>query len=109
MLPRPRKKSRRLQNLPPEELSEALRSRIDARLHITLPHPSALARLSPDLRRAALATLGLEDERRVSLREWLTLEKVREELGLELGAMAVFGDERGPQLLDALELHDAGI
>lgn len=96
-------------NLPPEDLSLALRSRIEARLHITVPHPSALARLSPDLRRAAEATLGLEDERRVSLREWLNLERVRGELGLELGAVAVFGDERGPQLLDALELHEAGI
>jgi MoxR-like ATPase len=95
-------------NLPPEDLSDALRSRVDARLHILMPHPSALARLSPDLRRAAEATLGLEDERRVSLREWLTLERVRSELGLELGAIAVFGDERGPQLLDALELHEAG-
>ena len=96
-------------NLPPEDLPEALRSRVNARLHITHPHPSALARLSPGIRRAAEATLGLEEERRVSLREWLTLEDARHELGLELAAIAVFGDERGPQLLDALELGEAEV
>ena len=96
-------------NLPPEDLPEALRSRVNARLHITHPHPSALARLSPAIRRAAEATLGLEEERRVSLREWLTLEDARHELGLELAAIAVFGDERGPQLLDALELGEAEV
>jgi MoxR-like ATPase len=94
-------------NLPPEELPEALRSRINARLHILRPHPSALARLSPDLRRAAEATFDLEEARRVSLREWLALEEARHELGLEEAAIAVFGDERGPQLLDALELGAA--
>lgn len=91
-------------NLPPEELPEALRSRFQARLHILQPHPTALARLSPDLRRAALLGFDLEESRRVSLREWLILEEARHELGLETAAIAVFGDERGPQLLDALEL-----
>jgi MoxR-like ATPase len=91
-------------NQPPEDLPEALRSRINARLHILRPHPSALARLSPEIRRAAEATFDLEEARRVSLREWLMLEAARHELGLDEAAIAVFGDERGPQLLDALEL-----
>ena len=95
-------------NLAPEELPEALRSRFQARLHITRPHPSALARLSPAIRHAAELCFELEDERRVSLREWLTLEQARHELGLEIAAVAVFGEERGPQLLDALQLNAAG-
>jgi MoxR-like ATPase len=81
-------------NLPPEELPEALRSRFQARL-------------SPPIRRAAELCFDLEEERRVSLREWLTLEEARHDLGLELAAVAVFGDERAPLLLDALDLNAA--
>ena len=91
-------------NRPPEELPEALRSRIQARLHVTRPHPSAMARLSPAIRHAAELGFDLEESRRVSLREWLILEEARHELGLETAATAVFGDERGPQIVDALEL-----
>ncbi|MEM7410155.1 MAG: AAA family ATPase [Myxococcota bacterium] len=94
-------------NLSPEELPEALRSRIQARLHIRKPHPAALARLSPDLRAAAEVGFDLEEERRISLREWLALEEARPLLGLQDAAVAVFGDERGPQLLDALALGEA--
>jgi MoxR-like ATPase len=95
-------------NEAPEALPEALRDRFDARLEIREPHAAALAQLSPLIREVALRGLTLEAERRVSLRSWIVLERVRAELGLEDACCAVFGPERGAQIHDALLLAAAG-
>lgn len=89
-------------NEPPHALPPALRDRFDCVIEIDAPHPDALARLSPPVRRAALQTFDLEPERAVSLRSWLTLEVLKEELGLRDACIAVFGAERGRHVHEAM-------
>jgi hypothetical protein len=91
-------------NLPPDGLPPALRDRFDSLLEIAEPHPSALARLSEPLREAARRSFSLGEDRRVSVRSWLTLDRVRHVLGLEAACLVVFGAERGSQIVDALVL-----
>jgi len=91
-------------NLPPEDLPPALRDRFDAVLEIKEPHPRALERLEPRLREAARRTVGLEADRRISLRGWLAVQKLVPDLGLKLACVAVFGSARGPQVHDAILL-----
>jgi nitric oxide reductase NorQ protein len=91
-------------NLAPDGLPPALRDRFDSLLEISEPHPSALARLSEPLREAARRSFALGDDRRVSVRSWLTLDRVRHMLGLEAACLAVFGAQRGSQIFDALVL-----
>jgi hypothetical protein len=73
-------------------------------LEIREPHPEALALLSDPLREAARRTFALEPERRVSLRGWLVLERLRLEFGLALACLVLFGAERGSQIHDAIVL-----
>ena len=91
-------------NCAPDALPPALQDRFDALLEVTEPHPNALARLSAPLREAARRSFSLGDERRVSVRAWLTLDRVRGELGLVDACTVVFGAERGSQIFDALAL-----
>ena len=94
-------------NSPPDDLPPALRDRFDVTLEVKEPHPEALQALSEPLREAARRSLGLEAERRVSLRRWLVLDRLRHELGLAEASLAVLGVERGPQILDAIQLAGA--
>jgi MoxR-like ATPase len=91
-------------NEPPDGLPPALRDRFDAILEVGDPHPAALAGLSEGLREIARRSLGLDDERRVSVRSWRTLDRVRHELGLRDACTVVFGAGRGSQIFDALAL-----
>ncbi len=91
-------------NLSPDGLPAALQDRFDATLEINEPHPSALARLSDALREVARRSFALDDERRLSVRRWLTLDRLRHDLGLEDACLVVFGAERGSQVFDALAL-----
>lgn len=93
-------------NAPPDELPPALRDRFDAVLEIQEPHPEALERLSPTLREVARRSFALEDERRISLRGWLVLDRLRERLGLGEACLVVFGAERGSQIHDAVVLAE---
>jgi MoxR-like ATPase len=95
-------------NRPPEELPEALQDRFAAELEVLEPHPEALARLSPDLQEAALRCFALDDERRVSLRAWLTIDEIRDEFGLRESCLISFGPERGSQIFDAMQLGSGG-
>ncbi len=91
-------------NQPPESLPPALRDRFECRIEITEAHPDALARLRPALREAALRSVHLEEERRVSLRGWLVLQRLLGSFELEEACLLVFGAERGSQIFDALVL-----
>jgi MoxR-like ATPase len=95
-------------NLGPESLSPALRDRFDAMLHLTSPHPEGLARLSEPLRQVALRSFELPEERAVSLRQWLVLEKLQHEFGLPRACASVFGPERGARMHDAIVLATRG-
>jgi MoxR-like ATPase len=89
-------------NLPPERLPEALRDRFQCVLEITRPHPDALAGLSPPVRRAAEASLAVDDDRRVSARGWRILDALIPLFGLETACRLVFGLERGTMIHDAI-------
>lgn len=91
-------------NAAPSELPPALRDRFDVTLEVTDPHPEALAALEEPFRSGAQRTFALEEERRISLRGWLSLQGLSRELGLETACVAVFGRERGAQVLDGLVL-----
>jgi MoxR-like ATPase len=94
-------------NLPPSQLPEPLRDRFKSILHVTRPHPDALARLPEDLREAALRTFDLESERMVSLRGWLSVLEFEPEFGREQACRVVFGRERGQQIYNATLLGQA--
>jgi MoxR-like ATPase len=91
-------------NCAPDGLPAALQDRFDALLGVSEPHPDAFARLSPALREPARRSFSLGEDRRVSVRAWLTLDAVRGELGLRDACTVVFGAERGSQIFDALSL-----
>ncbi|MAG34495.1 MAG: hypothetical protein CL908_26790 [Deltaproteobacteria bacterium] len=94
-------------NLPLDQLPEALRDRFKSVMHIDRPHPDALCRLRPDLRAAALRTFDLESDRAVSIRGWLAVQEFEEEFGAEGAFRAVFGRERGDQIFKATLLGTA--
>ncbi len=91
-------------NEPPDALPAALRDRFDAFLEVREPHPEALETLSEPLREVARRGFALEDERRISLRGWLILDRLRHTLGLANACLVVFGAERGSQIHDAIVL-----
>jgi MoxR-like ATPase len=94
-------------NLPPEDLPEALRDRFDVILHVSEPHPAALAQLDERLRGPALRSFALEPERRVSLRGWLSVQRLMHEFGLKVACLAVFGPARGAWIYTSLILGEA--
>lgn len=95
------------ENRPPTELPAALRDRFDVVLEINEPHPHALEALSPPLREAARRSFSLDEERRMSVRPFLVLDRLQHEVGLEDACTAVFGPQRGSQIYDALVLAGA--
>lgn len=94
-------------NLPPEDLPEALRDRFDSILEVREPHPAALEQLDPRLRAAAIRSFSLEADRRISLRGWFSVQRLIPEFGLRGACMAVFGPARGALVHDSLILGEA--
>ena len=94
-------------NLPPDDLPAALRDRFDALLEIREPHPNALAQLWEPLREAALRSLELDGERRVSLRALIAIDRARHVFGLRYACMIVLAAARGSLFHDALRLAGA--
>lgn len=87
-----------------EQLPEALQDRFVARVHLLEPPDEALARLRPEFRVLAEAGLSIPDDRRISLRAWLALELLEPLFGLEDACAAIFEDERGAMIHDAIRL-----
>ena len=94
-------------NLPPEDLPEALRDRFDCIIEVREPHPAALARLDERLRGPALRSLMLEADRRISLRGWFSVQRLMPEFGVKGACLAVFGPARGAQIHDGILLGEA--
>lgn len=94
-------------NLPPEDLPEALRDRFDTILEVREPHPAAVAKLDERLRGPALRSFTLESDRRISLRGWFSVQRLMPEFGLRGACLAVFGPARGAHVHDALILGEA--
>jgi MoxR-like ATPase len=91
-------------NNPPDQLPEPLQDRFVVLLHVTEPHPDALAGLPEHLREAAAATLQLTDNRRISARGWTNLAMLEGEFGLEEACLLAFGPARGQMVFDALSV-----
>lgn len=86
------------------DLPEALRDRFPVHLEITTPAPGAIASLPEDLRDVARDSGSLiEDGRRVSVRAWKEFAILRESLGVDMAAYAIFGI-RAKDVLEALAL-----
>jgi len=88
------------------ELPTALADRFPVSIRINQPHPSALKRLSPDLRELAIRSADA-GERRISLRAFYDFDKIRTNLGIDRAAQMVF-KERAQSILDAIAIEAVG-
>lgn len=88
------------------ELPTALTDRFPIKIRINEPHPSALLRLSPDLRKFAVA-MADAGERRISLRAFMAYDQLRKNLGAERASVLTFGD-RAQSILDAIAIEKVG-
>jgi MoxR-like ATPase len=84
------------------ELPTALADRFPIRIRIDAPHPTALLRLSSDLRKYAVRMADAGDDR-ISLRAFLALDKLRKSVGMERACELTFG-RRAKQILDAFSV-----
>ena len=84
------------------ELPTALADRFPIRIRINAPHPTALLRLSEDLRKYAVRMADAGSDR-ISLRAFLALDKLRSSVGLARACELTFG-KRGRQIMDALAI-----
>lgn len=85
-----------------EELPTALADRFPVRIRINEPHPTALAKLSPDLRKYAVRMCDA-GKRRISLRTFMAYDKLRKQLGDENASRVIFGS-RSQDVLDAIRV-----
>jgi hypothetical protein len=89
---------------PDKDLNSALRDRFPVCIHIDKASPEALARLPEDIRGAAQNTSVLKDsQRQISVRVWNEYSKLRNKIGDQAAAMAIFGD-RAKMALDNLKI-----
>lgn len=89
---------------PDQDLPDALRDRFPVRVEIQEAHPAGIACLPQDLQAAAKGSVCAADpSRRVTLRAWLAFASLRNRLGPEVAAKAVF-QGRGNDVLDALKI-----
>lgn len=106
--PHPRFQCVATMNGKPEDLPLALCDRFPVAIEIVDPHPEGVQALPPDLQAAANGTCGLADaSRRITLRAWTCFASLRDRIGPERAADAVFG-RRAKDVLDALKIA-AGI
>jgi len=83
----------------PDDLPDALQDRLPVDIHIQQLHPDALKKLPDDLQDAAMNTAVHDNpERAISVRAWLEFAHLREKLGPETAAQAVFGPKAGAAL-----------
>ncbi len=87
-----------------DELPSALRDRFAVAVRIDRPHPSAVVRLSEDLRSPALGGSLGDEARRVSLRSFYAFDQLRHHYGALRAAQLVFGGDRAGGILDALSV-----
>ena len=85
----------------PEDLPEALQDRFSVRIFVDKPHPAAVASLPEDLRVAA--TNAFSKEHGLTFRNWKAFATLRDSIGVEYAAKAVFG-ERAEVVLNTLRI-----
>lgn len=99
-------------NEEPSCLPDALWDRFVVKIQIDRPHPEAIHSLPEDLRLAAQASAALDGDRRVSIRGWRAFASMRYDLSNEMSAfeaeslasIAVFGEHRAQEVMDALRI-----
>lgn len=92
----------------PEDLPTALRDRFPVCIEVNEAHPAGIASLPQDLQAAARGSvLATEPERRLTLRAWMAFASLRNLLGPEVAAQAVF-NKRAADVLDALRVAGGG-
>lgn len=87
----------------PDELPSALRDRCPACIEVEAVHASALDTLPADLRNAALGSALADSDRRISIRAWQCFAHLRDTVGAEAAAAAVFA-KRAKDVLDSLKM-----
>lgn len=89
----------------PSDLDEPLADRFPVKAYIPCPHPNAIASLPVDMRKMARACTkeGVEDERRIGVRSWKAFAELREKVGEDVAALAIF-DARAGDVMDAVKL-----
>lgn len=95
-------------NRTPQDLPEAIKDRLAAAMYIGAPHPDAIASLPDDLQDAARNSAGNDQDpdRPATLRRWKVFASLRDTVGPDVAAAAVFG-HRAQEILDALTLGEA--
>lgn len=88
----------------PGDLPDAIRDRMTAELSVLVdgPNPEAVNGLPTDLRDIAMGTVGQPDAPTASLRGWYAFASLRERIGRDAAAQAVFR-ERATEVLRSLE------
>ena len=89
------------------ELPEALKDRFPVAIRINQPHPSALEKLSADLRPYALR-MADAGARRISLRTFFAYDQLRKSMGDEKAAKLDFHDQ-AQSFLDAIKIDNIAI
>lgn len=89
------------------ELPEALKDRFPVCIRINQPHPSALEKLSADLRPYAMR-MADAGARRISLRTFFAYDNLRKTMGDEKAARLVF-HEQAQSFLDAIKIDKIAI
>lgn len=87
----------------PEELPSALLDRFPVCIEVDAVHPSALETLPHELRNVCLGSALADDERRISIRAWQCFAHLRNSVGAEAAAAAVFA-KRAKDVLDGLKM-----
>jgi MoxR-like ATPase len=87
------------------ELPDALKDRFPVAIRINEPHPGGVARLSEDLRAAAIASADAERGRRFSLRAFLAFDQMRKSLPQDTAARLAFGERAYQSILDAIAVN----
>lgn len=88
-------------NRVPELLPEPLQDRFESYIEVKDTNPEVYKVLSPQLRKIAKQKIG-DDDRRITARGWIALDKLRKEFGMGDACRLVFGMERGRLVHDAL-------
>ena len=87
-----------------DDIPTPLRDRFPVQIRVDRPPARAVARLSVDLRDAALSGSLGPSSRRVSLRTFFALDRLRQVHGLERAVSLIFPDAEQQDFLDALRI-----
>jgi MoxR-like ATPase len=89
---------------PARDLPEALHNRFELKLHVTVPHPDAIAALPPDLQELARRSYAM-DNPKISFRELNAFHKLRTKSSVNVAdaARAVFG-QHASDVLASIEM-----